>query len=498
VDESPSINGPVLSRRAALKGAAAAAAVAGGVGTLDLVGQVAVAPRRAAAADAAARALPDIQFDIGSFIAPATTVEGLRVQFGPVFTMFVTAKLLRRPGRADQTELARALATLETAYPFSASGLITFVSYGLPYFRRLPTGLVASAMPRLRTDTSRPVLEEAVAGPTDVAAQNPSISKRRFNVPVRIEDNDLLVTFRSDNRSHIADALGWLSGSNRLNGAQVRSPAFGGLVRMTSSRVMFAQRGMPRRVADASRLPYARYLNPDSPMWMGFADQQVDASGPAAVTTFAGTGSARLTTARAGDYFDNGSVQHLSHVILDMDQFYDLDAAGHPGADAVFTERVQYMFHSPAINPGNTDQLTNGGGPAFLPNENRGPGYARRTAQGIGTEANERRLGHLSTLQRSSRATDGTPIHIRMDGPGFDGLDVPGGAATPKLQFTVFVPTADFFATMRRSAASLDLATEFDVDEDENGLERFLTATRRQNFLVPPRRHRAFPLIEFT
>jgi hypothetical protein len=34
------------------------------------------------------------------------------------------------------------------------------------------------------------------------------------------------------------------------------------------------------------------------------------------------------------------------------------------------------------------------------------------------------------------------------------------------------------------------------VDPDDNGLERFLTATRRQNFLVPPRRHRAFPLLE--
>jgi hypothetical protein len=27
-------------------------------------------------------------------------------------------------------------------------------------------------------------------------------------------------------------------------------------------------------------------------------------------------------------------------------------------------------------------------------------------------------------------------------------------------------------------------------------LERFMTATRRQNFLVPPRRHRAFPMLE--
>jgi hypothetical protein len=32
--------------------------------------------------------------------------------------------------------------------------------------------------------------------------------------------------------------------------------------------------------------------------------------------------------------------------------------------------------------------------------------------------------------------------------------------------------------------------------DSDNGLERFITATRWQNFLVPPRRQRAFPLVE--
>jgi hypothetical protein len=53
-------------------------------------------------------------------------------------------------------------------------------------------------------------------------------------------------------------------------------------------------------------------------MWMGFADQQVNGAGPAPVCTFAGTSAARLTTAAQGDYFDNGSIQHVSHVIPDM------------------------------------------------------------------------------------------------------------------------------------------------------------------------------------
>jgi hypothetical protein len=232
-------------------------------------------------------------------------------------------------------------------------------------------------------------------------------------------------------------------------------------------------------------------------MWMGFADQQVSGSGPAEITTFAGNSSARLTTANRGDYFDNGSIQHLSHVILDLEQFYIPEVEPGEDDDGVFLERVQYMFRSnPPPSRGNADQFTNGGGPAFLENDFRGVNDAERSAQGIGTDGNAHRYGHLQALQRSSRAADGTPIHIRMDGPGFDRMDIRTGVNTPKLQFSIFVPTADFFRTMRRNQASLDLQERYQVEEDENGLERFLTTTRRQNFLVPPRRHRSFPLLE--
>jgi hypothetical protein len=94
-----------------------------------------------------------------------------------------------------------------------------------------------------------------------------------------------------------------------------------------------------------------------------------------------------------------------------------------------------------------------------------------------------------------------------MDGPGFSAGDVPDGTKQAKLQFTIFVPTADFFATMRSNQAALNFqaatagssgSATGTVNADDNGLERFLTATRRQNFLIPPRRHRAFPLVEFT
>ena len=107
-----------------------------------------VRPPARAAAQAPAR-LPDIQFDIGDFIAPVETIDGVKFRFGPVFTKFVTASLTRTPTRDDQAVLADALATIEQTYPFAPDGVFTFVAYGVPYFRRLSRRVVLDQVPRL-------------------------------------------------------------------------------------------------------------------------------------------------------------------------------------------------------------------------------------------------------------------------------------------------------------------------------------------------------------
>ncbi len=469
-------------------------------------------PKRAEAA-ASATAFSDIQFDIGNFIGPVQTFSNVQVRFGPVYTVFLTAKLSRTPTKSDQTVLTNALNEIEAVYPYSPAGIFTIVSYGLPYFRRLPGGLsgsvVSNNMPRLLSNTSRYALEEAVPSPTDVTSGG-SITKATFNVPVTIESNDILFSFRSDTLSNIQDVMSWLQGSGSLHGSAVASPAFSGLFSFTSMRTMFAQMSLPHFIAQQNNLPYTSRINPDSPMWMGFADQQVAGSGPPAITTFQGNGSARFTNATSSSYFANGSIQHLSHVIQDLAQFY--------ADDEPYQERVQYMFRSdPIPNRGNGDQFSNGGGVAFLPNDAtvfrnfqlQGTTEAVQTAASpnsvndlqVPSDATTRepRMGHLSALQQSSRASDGTPIHIRMDGPGYDNMDVPGGSNQPKLEFSVFVPSAEFFRVMRVNQAALRFqAPSGPVAAEDNGLERFLTATRRQNFLVPSRGHRAFPLLELT
>ncbi len=512
-----------VSRRSLLKlgllGSVAAATTLAGIDAL------AWAPLRNIAE---AATFPNIQFDIGSFLGPVVTYNQVPIHFGPVYTVFLSARLNRTPTKSDQTVLAGALNAIESHYAFSPSGVFTIISYGLPYFRRLPGGLTGSLvsgnMPRLLSNTSRFALEEAVPSPTDVSSANPNIHKTTFNVPVVIESNDVLFSFRSDNLSNVTNVISWLQGSNSLNGSAVTSPAFNGLFTYTSMRTMFVQMSLPHFTAQENHLPYTSSINPDSPMWMGFTDQQVAGSGPATITTFQGNSSAVLTNATSSSYFADGSIQHFSHVIEDLAQFY-------ASPDEPYTERAQYMFRSdPIPDLGNGDQFSNGGGVAHLQNDasvflhykSLGTTEAIATAASPNTANDPQpasnptpadrgtkkpRMGHLSALQQNSRAADGTPLHIRMDGPGFDSMDVPGGSNQPKLEFSVFVPSAEFFRVMREGTAALNFqafeaglggSPTGTVDADDNGLERFLTATRRQNFLVPPRLHRAFPLLELT
>ena len=80
---------PVIGRRALLKGAAGLAVA---LGTVELAGRHAVLPQRITLE---ASTLPDIQFDIGSFIAAAQTVNdgggNVTMQLPPVHSLFITA-----------------------------------------------------------------------------------------------------------------------------------------------------------------------------------------------------------------------------------------------------------------------------------------------------------------------------------------------------------------------------------------------------------------------
>ncbi len=86
---------------------------------------------------------------MGAFVDPPQVFDdgagAVTVGFPPVYSLFVPAVLTRTPTLSDQSTLASALATIEASFPASPSGLLIFsVSYGLPYFARLPQALVSS------------------------------------------------------------------------------------------------------------------------------------------------------------------------------------------------------------------------------------------------------------------------------------------------------------------------------------------------------------------
>ncbi len=266
------LKGKPVSRRTLMK---TGGAFVGALGTLALMEELAIVPERLAWADEAV-AFPDVQFDLAPFMPPAQTIDGVAMAFPPVHTTFLTARLAAAPSKADQTRMENALLTIEANYPYSPAGVFTHVSYSVDYFNRIPSSIVSAAMPLSiafgSLPANQPALKRAVVGPSDVASGNHVFALRRqeFNVPVRLENNDILFTIRSDNPSFVADVVRWLSGSNSLRGQAIASPRFDAGMSITSSRAMFVQPGLPRNIASRNGLSFASFVNPFSAMWMGF------------------------------------------------------------------------------------------------------------------------------------------------------------------------------------------------------------------------------------
>src|SRR5215469_3573402 len=305
--DAEGLKSAVFSRRSALKTGAATAFL---LSQATLLEQLAAPVARA---DPMPAQFPDIQFDLGNFLKPAFTVNdgagNVTLQLPPVNTLFQPAQLTRTPKRRDQDVLDQALRTIEYHYPASPAGVLIFsLSYGLPYFDRLPQALVAAKIPTLLADPTRSALVEAIPSPTDVIggivggpdALIPGRTKDRFNVDVVIESNDLLFEFRSDSLTNLAAVALWLQGSNNLNGNFTPSPEFHGLLSFQTPRIMFMQIGLPQMLAENAGFEFAERMNPDSTMAMSFVDQQTNGSGPAQIVTFVGNASAKLTNAEPG------------------------------------------------------------------------------------------------------------------------------------------------------------------------------------------------------
>lgn len=410
---------------------------------------------------------PPGQYQIASYGVrvrpdPASAVE---VIIPPVWNLAITATLARAPGAREQRQLEAALGAVESAYPYAPSGAFALVAYGLPYFRAyVPPAVFAAHLPRMAADGTTPVLLDAIRFPSDPP-------------DTALEANDILFHLRADSLDHLRDIQrAWFGHSGTLAGRPAPTADLAGLFHITSVRTGFVGAGLPRQMAQHAGLPFAGQIPEAAPMLMGFTSTQQTGQAKEVTVSFDGKRDPLLqplTTARPGDYFAGGTSLHISHLFEDLASWYALS----------YDERVARMFHLNA---------TTAPGRVTLQTQWLNPNTSATDAQ------EQQVIGHNEAVQRGSRSPEGQALQLRVDFNTMDVMDTPdaSGGSVAGLHFLAFTPGSAIFHQSRLGMDATDLVAQYGIAPRANGINAFLRATRRQNFLVPPRAHRAFPLIE--
>ncbi len=398
----------------------------------------------------------------------------------PLNHRVVTLKLTLAPERATlrtaQRELERAIVKLERSFQPTPGGLGITVAWGLGYFHRFVAGPAAHYLP---VDNRA----SAAAGETRLAVLD-AIKFPSDPEDVVLEDNDVAVLLRSDVVANI-DA-----GSKALFESGL------GFWEPTSIRHGFIGAGVPKRLATEAGVPGADKIPDAAQMFLGFTSSQKAALGGDLIANFEAIPG--LTDQWPNGYFRFGSTMHLAHIREDLEAWYARD----------FQARVDRSFRPGlAVKPGT---LT----------VNEGPSQVETQSEVASDLERHRIVGHSASLQPVTRLpsdlTDnygnfypsGTAVPQRAD---FNTLDDPfhwtadpardrwSERPSPGLHFVVFVPTSDAFHRARRAMdGHYPDGTVLDIDprSPDQGMNSVLRTTHRQNFLVPPRQHRAFPLAE--
>jgi hypothetical protein len=411
--------------------------------------------------------------------------HGVEVIVPPLHHRVVTATVLAEPAppalRDARGTLAAALRSLEDDYPVSPAGLGITLAWGLPYFRRFVPSQARRAIPTDRRASAARgrkvrVLEDAERFPSDPEA-------------VILERNDVAVLLRSDHLDAVDDAQQRLFDGLR------------GLFAVTSIRSGFVGGGfagrtsLPKRMAMRARIPGAGLMPADAELFLGFTSTVRQSLGPERIANVETLGYAALPSG----YFVGGTHMHLSHLDENLNSWY-LNFDPREQVDAMFRPGLEV---APARRTVRQD--------------------ARDAATAADLRADHQRhgrIGHAGSVQPASRlARDvvgpdgtvyrkGTAVPHRAE---FNTLDNPFAWSSRRrrdgmrdepaagVHFVVFNPTADDFRRVRLAmdgvlpdGGRLDLAPR----SFGQGINSVFHATHRQNFLVPPRRHRSFPLSE--
>jgi hypothetical protein len=413
------------------------------------------------------------------------TDNGVEIVIPPLYHESVTARLTtssRKGLLAARDEFRLALQHIEKGHVVGPSGLVVTVGWGLPYFRnhlrrlkdgrRFPDFLPVDLQSSRRLGRRVPALVGAVRFPSDPET-------------TVLEGNDVVVLLKSDVRSHVTTARERLVARTK------------GFLEPTSIRSGFIGFGLAKRLATAAGVPGSEFIPADGQMFLGFTSSQRSALGPPRIANLE---SLRGVTDQWPDgYFKHGTVMHLSHVFEDLVEWYRGD----------FTFRSWAAFRGGIFPPEGTRTLPEDA--SVVRNEQQV--FDDLDDLGI--------IGHSASLQPASRLASvtvdnygeryeaGTALVHRAD---FNTLENPFGWTIDKredrwraepaagLHFVSFTATASMFHRVRRAMDGQYASgrrTGLPPQDEELGFNEILRTTHRQNFLVPPRAHRSFPLAEF-
>lgn len=461
--------------RGRLLGGAAASAL-GAAGVYELVDRLADRPTRTPAGSG-----PMVEQHLLDGVREIDE-DGVEVLVPPLHHRVVTAELTVTPNRGSvreaRRELERVLASLDAAYPVTPAGLGVTVAWGLPWFRDYGSLLTAS-LPRDRRATGArgrdvSVLEDAELFPSDPEE-------------TVLEGNHVAVLLRSDELAAIDD------GQARIfDGLE-------GMFRVTSVRKGFAGggfdggQGIPKQRAVAAGLTGAELIPDGSELFLGFTSTQKQGLGPRLIANFETLGYVELTDRR----LVGGTHMHLSHIHENLNAWY---------LNFDHQERVDTTFR-PGLE---------------VPPERRsvpqGPDDVQSAEELRDDYARHRRIGHSGSLQVASRLDrqvigpdgtvypKGTAVPHRAD---FNTLDNPFAFSADPLRdgqvdapaagvhFVVFNPSSDDFRRVRLAMDGVlpdGTRLELEPRSRGQGFNAVLRTTHRQNFLVPPRAERSFPL----
>ena len=393
----------------------------------------------------------------------------------PLHSEIVTATIAVDDLRTAQHELEQALQRLDGEHTSDPAGLGVTVAWGLPYFAERVTAQGRAHLPVDRR-AGKPVLLPNRRFPSD---PNSTV----------LESNDVAVLLRSDRADHIDAARKALFDDLKL-------------FRVTSRRRGFAGGGfeggqsLPQKLAVAAGIPGADLIPDGSELFLGFTSTQKAGLGPGLIANHETLGFVDVR----GGYFHGGTHMHLSHITEDLEAWY---------LNFDFDERVLTAFQ-----PGLTTVKQ---GAQTVPQGPKDVATAAETARKFKETG---RFGHSASIQLTSR--------LQQDVVGPNGVVYPKGTAIPQradfntldnpfafsadhavdkfttdpiagVHFVVFNPSGDDFERNRLAMDGvLPDGTKLEVNPRSRaqGFNSVLTTTHRQNFLVPPRRHRSFPLAE--